>query len=217
MAGSSRTDAGVHALGNVAVFDTNTTIPPEKIFLALNPFLPDDIKIISSCQVPGDFHPRYCDSRKTYEYHIQTGPVQLPVKKRYSHWVPRCPEIELMQEAGQYITGRHDFQSFCAQGAQVKTTVRTVNRVEVTKNEILPGFDEIVSTVEGEGFLYNMVRIIAGTLLKVGFRGWPPEYIKEIIEGRDRRLAGETAPARGLVLKKIEHITFGLKKEEGVF
>lgn len=207
VAGASRTDAGVHALGNVAIFDTNTPIPPDRIFLAVNPFLPEDIKIIRSQEVDEDFHPRYRDSLKTYEYHIQTGPASLPVYARHCHWVPGKPDISAMREAGQYIVGRHDFLSFCAAGAQVKTTVRTITNLTVEGKEILPDFDEIVITVTGEGFLYNMVRIIAGTLLKVGFHGWPPEYVKEIIEGRDRRLAGETAPAKGLLLKKIDYLT----------
>lgn len=207
VAGASRTDAGVHALGNVAVFDTATPIPAERIFLAVNPFLPEDIKIIRSGEVADDFHPRYRDSLKTYEYHIQTGPAPLPVYAGHCCFVPGKLDLAAMREAGQYLVGRHDFKSFCAAGAQVKTTVRTITGLFVEGREILPGFDEIVITVTGEGFLYNMVRIIAGTLLKAGFHVWPPEYMKEIIEGQDRRLAGETVAAKGLVLKKIEYFS----------
>ncbi|MBQ9155311.1 MAG: tRNA pseudouridine(38-40) synthase TruA [Eubacterium sp.] len=204
--GASRTDAGVHALGNVAVFDTETPIPPDRISYAVNPHLPDDIRIISSCQAADDFHPRFCDSRKTYEYRIQTGPSLLPTSRRYSHWLPGRPDIAAMQEAGAYIVGTHDFKSFCAAGAQVKTTVRTVLSVDVEEGELLPGFHEILIRVSGEGFLYNMVRIIVGTMLKAGFGVWPPEHVKTIIEGRDRTLAGETVPARGLCLKGIEYL-----------
>lgn len=204
--GASRTDAGVHAYGNVAVFDTGSPVPPDRISLAVNPHLPADIKIMNSCQVPGDFHPRFADTIKTYEYHIQTGPVAIPACRLYSCWLPRHPDIAAMEEAGSYLTGTHDFKSFCAAGAQVKTTVRTVTHVGVKEEEILPGIKHIVITVSGEGFLYNMVRIMAGTLLKAGYHAWPPEYIIKILEGRDRRLAGETAPAKGLFLKKIKYL-----------
>ena len=205
VAGASRTDAGVHALGNVAIFDTDTPIPAERIFLAVNPHLPDDIKIVKSEEVSDDFHPRFQDSLKTYEYHIQTEPAPLPVYARNCHWVPGKPDLDAMREAGQILVGRHDFKSFCAAGAQVKTTVRTIKSLELSEREISPGFNEIIITVTGEGFLYNMVRIIAGTLLKAGYHAWPPGYVEEIIRGRDRRLAGETAPAKGLILKKITY------------
>lgn len=214
--GASRTDAGVHAYGNVAVFDTDSPIPPDRIIYAVNPYLPEDIRIISSCQVGDDFHPRYCDTIKTYEYHIQTGSVRLPTGRLYAHWIPREPDIAAMNQAGRYLEGTHDFKSFCAAGAQVKTTVRTVRSVKVTRKELMTGSSEIVITVTGEGFLYNMVRIIAGTLLKAGFHAWPPEYMEEILEGRDRSLAGETAPARGLFLKKIEYQMFNPSPESAL-
>ena len=112
--GASRTDSGVHSFGNVAVFDSETTIPPEKLCFALNPQLPEDIRIVSSEQVPGDFHPRYCDTRKTYEYHIQNGKIPLPTERLYSHLVIFPLNIQAMQEASQYLVGTHDFKSFCA-------------------------------------------------------------------------------------------------------
>ncbi len=204
--GASRTDAGVHAAGNVAVFDTKTRIPPDRISFAVNPSLPEDVRIISSTQVPEDFHPRFCDTLKTYEYHIQTGITSLPFMRRYCHWIPGSPDIAAMRRAGKYLVGTHDFKSFCAAGAQVKTTVRTVTGITVEKKDILPGFEEIIITVTGEGFLYNMVRIIAGTLLKAGFGAWPTEHMKDIIEAADRTMAGETAPAKGLILKKIDYL-----------
>ena len=221
--GASRTDAGVHAFGNVAVFDSDTPVPGDKLLFALNPRLPEDIRIVDSRQVPDDFHPRYCDTRKTYEYHIQTGRTPFPTKRLYSHWLPRHLDVEAMNEAGKYLVGIHDFKSFCAAQTQVKTTVRTVLgiTVEQQENDLCvaetdmgqkmgrsdTGFSQdIVIRVEGEGFLYNMVRIISGTLIKVGLHIWLPDYVKEILESRDRTRAGETVPAKGLFLKKIEYL-----------
>ena len=220
--GASRTDAGVHAFGNVAVFDSNTPIPGDKMMFALNPHLPEDIRVVDSCEVATDFHPRYCDTRKTYEYHIQTGRTPLPTRRLYSHWLPHHLDVDAMNEAAQYLVGTHDFKSFCAAQTQVKTTVRTVLGITVEQKEdgcCVENVDaggqkeksdaacsqSIVIRVEGEGFLYNMVRIISGTLIKVGLHGWTPEYVKEILESRDRTRAGETAPAKGLFLKKIEY------------
>lgn len=124
--GASRTDSGVHSFGNVAVFDSETTIPPEKLCFALNPQLPEDIRIVSSEQVPGDFHPRYCDTRKTYEYHIQNGKIPLPTERFYSHLVIFPLNIQAMQEASQYLVGTHDFKSFCA--AKTPGTDNSENR-----------------------------------------------------------------------------------------
>ena len=196
--GASRTDAGVHALGNVAVFDTNTRIPGEKISYALNQRLPEDIRIQNSCEVPLDFHPRYQKTVKTYEYHILNREFPLPAYRLNAHFTYRPLDIARMQEAARYLEGEHDFQSFCAAGAQVKTTVRTIYELTVEKEG-----DLIVIRITGNGFLYNMVRIIAGTLMKVGMGEWEPERMTEILEGRDRKLAGPTAPAKGLTLMEI--------------
>ena len=209
--GASRTDAGVHAYGNVAVFDSETPIPGDKLMFALNPYLPEDVRIVDSCQVPDDFHPRYCDTRKTYEYHIQNGKVLFPTQRLYSHWVTKPLDVEAMNRAGQYLVGTHDFKSFCSAKTQVQTTVRTVCDVHVeevpaSSGENVANRREIIIRVEGEGFLYNMVRIISGTLIKVGLHAYPPEYVKTVLESCDRTLAGETVPAKGLFLKKIEYL-----------
>lgn len=204
--GASRTDAGVHAYGNVAVFDTETPIPPEKISFAVNPHLPEDVRLVRSEQVADDFHPRYCDTKKTYEYHIQTGPMLYPTKGRYCHWLPKPLDVEAMRQAGSYLIGTHDFKSFCAANAQVKTTVRKVCAIEVEQEIIMPGIREVIIRVEGEGFLYNMVRIISGTLIRVGLHVWQPEYVKTILEAKDRTQAGETVPAKGLFLKEIVYL-----------
>lgn len=193
--GASRTDSGVHALCNGAVFDTNSRIPAEKISYALNQRLPEDIKIQRSMEVPGDFHPRHCASRKTYEYRILNREFPIPTKRRYSCFTYVHLDVKNMQKAAEYLIGEHDFKSFCAVGAVVQTTVRTIYELSVEKQQ-----EEIVIRVCGSGFLYNMVRIIAGTLMEVGRGNREPESLKEILEARQRSAAGPTAPACGLTL-----------------
>ncbi|MDO4304062.1 MAG: tRNA pseudouridine(38-40) synthase TruA [Bacillota bacterium] len=197
--GASRTDSGVHALGNVAVFDTNTRIPAEKVSYALNQRLPEDIKIQRSVEVPEDFHPRHCESRKSYEYRILNREFPLPTKSRYSHFTYVHLDLEKMQEAAGYLVGQHDFKSFCATAAVVESTVRTIYELSVEKEG-----DEIVIRICGNGFLYNMVRIIAGTLMEIGRGSRRPEEIRDILEAKDRTAAGPTAPACGLTLMKYE-------------
>lgn len=198
--GASRTDSGVHALANVAVFDTETKIPGEKISFALNQRLPKDITIQSSCEVPQEFHPRYCNSIKTYEYKILNRTFDMPVLRLYTHFVYMPLNVEAMKEAAEYIVGEHDFVSFCSNKSQVKDTVRTVYSLDIKKEN-----DIISLRIRGNGFLYNMVRIIVGTLIKVGLGVYPASYVKEMIEAKDRMKAGPTAPAKGLTLVGIEY------------
>lgn len=198
--GASRTDAGVHALGNVAVFDTNTRIPAEKISFALNTRLPDTIKIQDSCEVALDYHPRHCVSFKTYEYQILNCKFPLPTSRLTSYFFHRPLDVEAMQEAANYLVGEHDFKSFCSSKIQVLTTVRTIYQLNVTKEG-----DRITIRVTGNGFLYNMVRIIAGTLIQAGLHAFKPEYMQEILDAKDRQMASNTAPACGLTLVKIEY------------
>lgn len=193
--GASRTDAGVHALCNIAVFDTRSRMPAEKISYALNQRLPEDIRIQKSEQVANDWHPRRCESRKTYEYRIYRAEFPMPVKRLYSYFTYHALNVEAMKRAAEYLVGEHDFKSFCQTGAQVKSTVRTLYSVEVEEQ----GAD-LVLRVCGSGFLYNMVRIIAGTLMEVGRGRKSPEDIMSILEVRDRTAAGPTAPAQGLTL-----------------
>ena len=193
--GASRTDAGVHALGNVAVFDTNARMPGEKISYALNQRLPEDIRIQMSKEVGADFHPRYRVSEKTYEYRILNRRFPVPTERFYSHFTYIPMDIEKMRKAGEYLLGEHDFKSFCGSGAQVKTTVRTIHGFSVEREN-----DLITMRITGSGFLYNMVRILAGTLMEIGGGAYPPEKIREILAARDRKAAGPTAPARGLTL-----------------
>ena len=199
--GASRTDSGVHALGNVAVFDTTARMPAEKISYALNQRLPEDIRIQKSEEVAADWHPRHCDSRKTYEYHIYRGEFPMPIKRLYSLHTYQKLDVAKMQEAASYLEGEHDFKSFCQTGAQVESTVRTIYKVEVVENGA-----ELIIRVCGNGFLYNMVRIIVGTLLEVGQGKKKPEDMKQIIEAKDRAAAGPTAPAHGLLLYQYEFL-----------
>lgn len=204
--GASRTDSGVHAMGNVAVFDVETRIPPEKIGIALNHQLPEDIRILASEEVTADFHPRYADSEKTYEYTIIHTDIEIPTLSRYGYHVYRPLDLEVMRQAAAEIVGTHDFSAFCSAGAQVKTKVRTVYEVDV-REEPITGVSgqKIVIRVRGNGFLYNMVRIIAGTLVEVGMGRRSIEQVKCAIETGERKQAGPTAPAKGLMLVRIEY------------
>ncbi len=199
--GASRTDSGVHALGNVAVFDTETRIPAEKISFALNQRLPEDIRIQESKEVAPDFHPRYCDTRKTYEYRILNRTFDDPTTRLYTHFCYFKLDVEKMKQAASYLVGEHDFKSFSSARGQAKTTVRTIYYLNIEKKN-----DIIRVQINGNGFLYNMVRIIVGTLLKVGMGIYPPEHVKEILEARDRSMSGPKAPAKGLTLVEIEYL-----------
>ncbi len=199
--GASRTDSGVHALGNVAVFDTATRIPPDKLSFALNQRLPEDIVITDSCQVADNFHPRYCDTIKTYEYKIWNDRFPNPTVRLYSKFVYFHIDIERMQEAAAYLIGEHDFKSFCSPRTQVESTVRNVTDIQFTKEGSM-----ITMRICGTGFLYNMVRIIMGTLLKCGMGMYEPSYVQEILLAKDRSKAGPTAEARGLTLVGIEYL-----------
>ena len=217
--GASRTDSGVHAMGNVASFYTETRIAPEKISLALNQGLPDDIKIVSSCEVPDDFHPRYADCVKTYQYNILNSRYNVPTLRLYYDYIYYPMDVDLMRKGAHYLVGEHDFTAFSSSGGQQKSSVRNIldlsiecewlNRTAENENVSPAGKEHMPKLVHinisGNGFLYNMVRIIAGTLEKVGMGVYPPEYVREILESRDRRLSAPKAPARGLTLMGIKY------------
>ena len=200
--GASRTDSGVHALGNVAVFDTVNRMPAKKISYALNQRLPEDIRIQKSEEVLPDWHPRHCESRKTYEYRIYRGEFPMPVKRLYSHFIYTPLDVGRMREAFAYLEGEHDFKSFCQTGAQVESTVRTLYSLWVEEQD-----SDLVIRVCGSGFLYNMVRIIAGTLIEVGQGKREPESMLQVLSALDRSAAGPTAPANGLTLVKYEFMS----------
>lgn len=197
--GASRTDAGVHALGNIAVFDTTARMPAEKISYALNQRLPEDIRIQNSREVPLDWHPRHVESRKTYEYRIYRGVFAMPVRRLYTYFTYHTLDVAAMKCAARCLEGEHDFRSFCQAGAQVESTVRRIYSIELEEQG-----PELVLRICGGGFLYNMVRIIAGTLMEVGQGRRRPEDMEEILSACDRRAAGPTAPAQGLTLVKYE-------------
>lgn len=199
--GASRTDSGVHALCNIAVFDTDTSIPPEKIAYALNARLPEDIKVQASKEVAASFHPRRCESRKTYEYRIYNAPFPMPTQRLYTHFSYTPFDIMRMQEAATYLIGTHDFKSFCSADAQAEDTVRQIENVEIRKID-----NQIIIRVVGRGFLYNMVRIIAGTLMEIGRGNMPAQEMERILRAKDRNAAGPTAPACGLTLVKYEFL-----------
>ena len=196
--GASRTDAGVHALGNVAVFDTSAHMPAEKISYAMNTRLPRDIRIQDSCEVSEKFHPRFCKTVKTYEYKILNRRFPDPTKRLYSFFYYYPLDIGKMQQAADYLVGEHDFKSFCSVKDEKENTVRTIYALDLNKDE-----DMITIRITGSGFLYNMVRIIAGTLIRVGGGSYEPEHVKDILEAKDREEAGETARPEGLTLVGI--------------
>ncbi len=203
--GASRTDSGVHAYCNVAVFDTGARMPAEKMIYAINQRLPEDIKVQSSCEVSQDFHPRHTDTRKTYEYRIYNTGVQNPMKRHYALWDYHNLNVDRMKEAAAYLVGEHDFKSFCSADTQVESTVRTIYDLSVTQKG-----EDITISVCGNGFLYNMVRIIAGTLLEVGKGKIEPNEMGKILAALNRQAAGPTAPAHGLTLVKYEFLKEGL-------
>ena len=206
--GASRTDAGVHGLGNVAVFDTETSIPADRFSYALNRYLPEDIQIQKSEEVDKDFHPRHCDTKKTYEYRIENSEFYIPQNRNYSWHVASKLDIKKMQQAANYLVGEHDFKSFASVHTQAESTVRTIYSIEVIGKNCKDGKDyqgEIIIRVKGNGFLYNMVRIIAGTLVGVGKGRFETSHVEEMLKALDRTKAGETAPPQGLTLMKIEY------------
>lgn len=198
--GASRTDSGVHALGNVAVFDTNARMPVDKIAFALNARLPDDIKIQSSKEVDKDFHPRFQPTVKTYEYRILNRTFADPTCRLNTFFYYGKLDVEAMATAASFLVGNFNFKGFSADNPQTKGTVRTIYSTELKKEG-----DLITFRITGNGFLYNMVRIIVGTLLEIGKGVYPPEQVKLIIRKRDRELAGPTARALGLTLINIEY------------
>jgi len=210
VAGAGRTDAGVHALGQVASFSLQRAIEPGTLVRALNARLPADVRALSADAVAEDFHARFRASRKTYRYRICTADVLNPFERHYAWHVPGTLDVDAMDTAARSLEGRHDFAAFAAAGATIRTTERTVMRSRVTRTKLtvesaLRGGDLIAYEITGEGFLRHMVRAIAGTLVEIGRGRRPGEQMREVLSSRDRGRAGPTAPARGLFLVGVEY------------
>lgn len=199
--GASRTDAGVHSMASMCVFDTEMRMPGDKFSFALNTRLPEDIRVVSSKEVALDFHPRHQLTEKTYEYHIYNEEFLPPVKRLYVYHEKRSLDLEKMQEGAKYLIGEHDFKSFCSVNSTAETTVRNITDVNVRKEG-----PEVIISVTGNGFLYNQVRIIAGTLMWVGLGVREPEDVKSMLEAKNREASGPTAPAQGLLLKEFKFL-----------
>ena len=198
--GSGRTDAGVHSLGQVANFKTNSNFSIEKMPIALNSQLKNSIVIKKAEEVDERFHSRYNAKNKTYRYIINNSKTGTAIYRNLEYCYPFELDVEKMQEAAKYFEGEHDFKAFKSSGTSGKNSVRTIYKAEVKKDG-----ERIIIELTGNGFLYNMVRIISGTLLDVGLGKIKPEEISEIIESKNRQNAGKTLPAHGLYLVCVEY------------
>lgn len=198
--GAGRTDAGVHARGQCATFQVDTMIPMERIPLVLNRILPPDIVVTSAEIVSDDFHARYSAKNKTYKYKIVNADYPIPQMRNYAEFIYIPLNIEDMNKGAQYFVGTHDFSAFCSSKNTKKTTTRTIHYAKISKDEEIITFE-----VCGNGFLYNMVRIMVGTLIQVGTGHMEPSKIRDIILSKDRKKAGNTVPACGLTLSGVEY------------
>lgn len=198
--GASRTDRGVHAMGQRAVIDIDTTVPTEKFPLALHSFLPEDISVVNAEDVNAKFHPRYDCVKKTYRYKIYNGKYRNPICRKYSEYCHVFLDEKKMNEVSKAFIGTHDFKAFAASGNSSKTTVRTIFDIYVKREG-----EFVVITVTGDGFLYNMIRIMAGTLMLAGTGKLDFDGLLKIIESRDRTKAGKTAGPNGLTLMEINY------------
>lgn len=198
---SGRTDSGVHAWGQVIHFDTPLNLELDRWRMALNVLLPKDVRVLDVEEVDSDFHARYSAKGKTYVYKWSYSEVQSPFERNYAVHLGRwVPDIERMREAAVHLLGTHDFTSFCSSKTATATRVRTIRKLTIERQD-----DFLVMEVEGDGFLYNMVRTIAGVLFAVGI-GWDePDDVKRILEAKDRKKAGKTAPAHGLYLMEVTY------------
>lgn len=202
--GSGRTDAGVHAIAQVATFSTASPIPVSNFVKALNDVLPSSIRVLDAVQVPEEFHARKSAHRKTYRYRIYRGRICPPWLVRYTWHYPFPLDEEAMAEAAKFILGEHDFTSFAAvdpeKGVEKGPNVRTVTQSQWSRDQ-----EELIYEIEGNGFLHHMVRNLVGTFLLVGKGTWQPRDVQRILAAKDRSAAGATAPASGLWLVKVEY------------
>ncbi len=198
--GSGRTDAGVHAVGQVANFKTNSKIPTEKLTYAINSKLKKSIRIKEAKQVSMNFHSRYNCKEKTYRYIINNSEQGTAINRNLEYHISNPLNIEAMKKAVSYFKGEHDFKAFKASGTSSKSSIRTIYKAKLKKEK-----ERIIIELTGNGFLYNMVRIISGTLVDVGLGKIDPDKIPEIIESKDRKKAGKTLPPYGLYLLRVKY------------
>lgn len=198
--GSGRTDAGTHAYGQVANFHINTEKSNEEILEYMNRYLPTDIAVLSIAQVPERFHSRLNSKSKKYIYRIHNSSIPNVFERKYTYFCPRHLDIEAMKVAAELLLGEHDFMSFCANKKMKKSTLRTIHSIDIKRTN-----GEIRLSFHGNGFLYNMVRIITGTLIEIGDGKRKPDDIKSILDSKSRESAGFTAPSHGLVLVEVEY------------
>ena len=198
--GSGRTDAGVHAIGQVANFKTNSNIPIEKFAIAINSRLKKSIIIKKAEEVPERFHSRYNCKKKTYRYIINNSDMWSAIYRNLEYNIKMPLNLENMKKASKYFEGEHDFSAFKASGTSSKSSVRTIYSADVKKEN-----ERIIIELTGNGFLYNMVRIISGTLVEVGLGKIRPEEIKDIIDSKNRQMAGKTLPPYGLYLVEVNY------------
>jgi len=207
MIGAGRTDAGVHAEGQVANFRTHSSsIPAERVPYAMNSVLPPDVRVIGCVEVPSDFHARFWAVGKQYVYRIDNRPFPSPLVRHFTHFIPHPLDVDAMDEAAKHLVGRHDFRALAGAGHAGRTTIRTITRCDVTAQDGL-----VVITVEADAFLYHMVRTIAGTLVEVGQGTHPPSWVREVIASRQRSRAGPTLPGKGLTLMRVDYPPLGLR------
>lgn len=198
--GSSRTDGGVHAMGHVSNFLTASTIPAERFAIAMNALLPDDVVVKGSFEMPEDFHARFGTKSKTYRYRICNTNFPSALERNRSCYIRLPLDLEAMKNAANCLVGEHDFKAFMAVGGTAKTTIRKMYEVDLWKEG-----EVVVFQIKGSGFLYNMVRIIVGTLIEVGMGKLPPDIVTKMIEVGDRRIGGRTVPPQGLYLYEVEY------------
>ena len=197
---AGRTDAGVHAVGQVVGFRTARTLPLLGLHRGLNAILPKDVVVRSVTEAPSDFHPRFNASLKAYRYTIWNHPIPTPFLRNYALHVPWPLDLAAMRSAARLLVGRHNFKSFQASDKKKRASVRTLKRLSIHRRGPL-----VQMTFQANGFVYHMVRNIVGTLLEVGKGRRPPEEILQLLSKKDRRLAGPTAPAKGLCLVKVDY------------
>lgn len=200
LTGSGRTDAGVHAEGQFAHFETNSAVPPEKFFKAINVHLPEDIRVQKSQLLPDDFHAVKSAKKKTYKYSVYTGETENPVIDRFATYLPQSPDFKLMKKCAKLFVGEHDFKGFSATGGSAKTSVRTIYKIRLVKKS-----ERTDIYITGNGFLYKMVRMIVGTIVQAGLKKVDFLEIKTSLKTGEKPKNQQTMPAKGLCLVKVEY------------